>query len=312
MRKKMATIVAVALIATMQVNTAFAMEVLPKDEKASQKEISSEPLITPDPNEVEMQDTHGKASDYVKNGKLEDAGNIEIEWNGSAYATYGCSTATINYGNPARSNIDMTLTVGLFDGDLIKYFGTTFRPEEEINELAQKGWAALQDGINLSDAAKLVNLDYFDEMTAEDISNLTKKELISILGEQNFAEMTEEELDDLDENGIEELSEVNKLTLAQLGGYGFYTNYMKIGNTGVIEQGYAIYQVDLYTLPGSITLPKGKYKAVFVLNAYDKNKNEFSDFFVHLPISLEIREDLPEELQEEYKVTLATRIDVSQ
>ena len=44
-------------------------------------------------------------------------------------------------------------------------------------------------------------------------------------------------------------------------------------------------------------------------NAYDANKNELSDFFIHLPITLQIAEDLPEELQIEYGITLATRID---
>ena len=310
MSRKIAIVLAICMLATMHVSTAFAMEVLPKDEKSSEKVIPKEPLILPDPNEVVLEENHGKESSYIKNGKHEDSGNVELFWNGSAYATYGCSTATINYGNPKRSNIDMTLDVAIFDGDLIEYFGTTFRPKKEVNELALKGFEALQKGINLSDAAKLVDLNYFGEMTPEEVIKLNKEELASILGEQNFADLTEDELLNLNEESVKELSEVNKLTLAQLGGYGFYTYYIEIGNTGLIEKGYAIYQVDLYTLPGSITLPKGKYKAVFVLNAYDKLKNEFSDFFIHLPISLEIKEDLPKELQEEYNVTLATRIDV--
>ena len=314
MRKKLLMCTVIALIATMQVNTVFAIEVLPKDRTSTMKEISDEPLIEVDPNETKMEDDHGKTSHYVRNGLLEDTGKIELEWNSRAYATYGCSTATINYGNPAKSNIDMTLKVALFDGDLIEYFGTTFRPEKEINEFAAKGLKALQNGIRLSDAAKLVNLEtkYFDEMTPEEISKLSKKEIISILGEKEFAGMTEKELSNLNKKSVKKLSEVNKLTLAQLGGYGFYTNYMTIGETGVIEPGYAIYQVDLYTLPGSITLPKGEYKAIYVLNSYDKYKNEFSDFFIHLPVTLEVQEDLPEELQKEYKVTLAKRIDISQ
>lgn len=310
MKRKIATIVAIALIATMQVATTNAMEVLPKDGEWSYKEAPEEPLVTPDPKEVYVEDHHGESGGYVENGELEDTGSLELSWNSKAIATYGCSTAKINYENLNRSNIDITVTVAIFDGDLIEYFGTTFRPEEEVNELALKGYYALQSGISLSDASKLVTLKYFDDMTEEEISKLTKKEIVSILGKKNFAGMTEEELDSLDREGVKNLSEKNKLILAQLGGYNFYTFYMEIGNTGVVEPGYGIYEVDLYTLPGKITLPKGQYKAIYVLKSYDKIKNKFSDFYIHLPINLEVVEDLPEELQKEYDVILATRIDM--
>ena len=290
----------------------------------------------PDPDQVKVSsnDAH-----YVQNEERQDSGTVKLEWNGSAYSKYGCSTANINYTNTLDSNIDVKLSVAIFDGDLLEYFGTTFRTEKEINDLALKGFEAFKSGISISNAAKLS--DYFGKRTPEEISKIGKFRLSMILGGKKFAGMNSWQLFTLTEEKVKELSEKDKLTLAQLGGYGFYTRYAKIGETnGYIEPGYAIYQVDLNQLigdgfyevedsdgnttevpyglrGGNITLPRRfkvlengtketiSYNAIYILNAFDKENNEYSRVFVHLPIELYIEEDLPEELQKEYGITLA-------
>lgn len=306
MRRLFWLLLVVFLVTTMS-TTSLALEIMPKNGQYDPGEKPDEPIVTPDPRAVL---TGSEETDYIENGEWEDAGTVWVEWNDTAYATYGCSTADINYTNPNRSNIGVTLSIGIFDGDMITYFGTTFRPEKELLELAMRGYKALQDGIYISDADYLVaEGGIFEGMDSKEISNLDKDELTYILGNQEFIGMNQEELMNLSEDDVNSLSEIDKLTLAQLGGYNFYTYCVILGEAGVINPGYTLYQVDLHTLPGRITIPKGEYKAVFVLNGYDANKNELSDFFIHLPITLEVEEDLPEELQIEYSVTLATRID---
>ena len=337
MRKKIvATIVALALAMAIIPSTAFAVEILPNDgeesiqetESEEEKEEPEEPLAMPDPDQVKVSsnDAH-----YVQNEERQDSGTVKLEWNGSAYSKYGCSTADINYTNTLDSNIDVKLSVAIFDGDLLEYFGTTFRTEKEINDLALKGFEAIKTGITVSNAAKLSA--YFGKLTPEDISMLGKFRLCFILGSQKFAGMGRWDFLTLNEEKVKKLSEKDKLTLAQLGGYGFYTRYAKIGETnGYIEPGYAIYNINLNQLIGdgfyevedstgktiempyglrenNITLPKGNYNAVYILNAFDKEKNEFSKVFIHLPVDLYVEEDLTEELQKEYNVTLAELVD---
>ena len=344
MRKKLFTIVAIALMAIIPVNTAFAVEVLPNNgeestqEAETEKDVPEEPLAKPDPNEVKVSSSDAH---YVQNEERQDSGTVKLEWNGSAYSKYGCSTADINYTNTLDSNIDVKLSVGIFDGDLLEYFGTTFRTEKEINDLALKGFEALKSGISVSNAAKLVELGYFGERNAEEIAKLGRIRRYFILGQQKFANLSTFDLFQLTEDKVKEMSEKDKLTLAQLGGYEFDKRYAIIGETnGYIEPGYAIYKVDLNQLigdgfyevedsagnttempyglrGGNITLPRRvkihedgtketiSYNAVYILNAFDKEKNEFSKVFIHLPIDLYVEEDLPEELQKEYNVTLA-------
>ena len=309
MRLKRLGTILITVTLLFSLNSAFAIEVLQKDGEHESQPIPAEPLVTPDPRAKSLS-VEGYEADYVENSELKDTGFVELHWNSTAYAKYGCSIASINYENPTRSNIGMTLSVAIFDGNLIKYFGTTYRSEEEVLELALEGLDALQNGIKISDAPLLVKEDgLFYGLTEEEVSLLTKSELIQLLVEQNFLGMSAEELNLLDEDGVKALNEIEKLTLAQLGGYNFYTFYQKIGETGVINPGYAIYEVELQTLPGMLVIPKGEYEGIFVLNAFDEYRNELSDFFIHLPITLKIAEDLPEELQEEYGVSLAVRID---
>ena len=272
-------------------SSAMAVEIIPKDGEYS-KEVELEPMVTPEPNAVLV-------------------GSVWVYWNDTAYSKYGCSIADINYTNPNRSNIGVTFSVGIFDGDMIKYFGTTFRTSEEVHELALKGYEALQNGISLSSADYLVQEGgIFEGMMSEDIVSLDKAGLAKALGEKSFIGMNEEELMALDEVKIDSFTEIEKLTLAQLGGYNFYTYYMSLAEAGVINPGYALYQIELHTLPGAITIPKGEYDAVYVLNGYDAIKNELSDFFIHLPVTLQISEDVPEELLNEYGITMAKRIDI--
>lgn len=302
-RRLLAGVLAGILLST----SALAVEVIPKNGIYEPESAPIEPIVTPEPRAVLVGE---EETDYIENGEHEDAGTVWVYWNDTAYSKYGCSIADINYTNPNRSNIGVTLSVGIFDGDLIEYFGTTFRKEDEVQEFAMMGFNALNEGVALSNASYLVvEGGIFEGMTEEEVASLDKEGLAKVLGDKNFIGMTSEELMALDESKVKELGEIDKLTLAQLGGYNFYTYCVSIGEAGVINPGYALYQVELHTLPGVITIPKGEYKAVFILNGYDAKKNELSDFFIHLPITLQIAEDLPEELQVEYGITLATRID---
>lgn len=305
---KLWRILAGILVGCLLTSSAFAVEILPKDEEYEQKVGVVEPIATPDPRAVLV---GSEEANYVENGELEDTGKVELHWNGTAYSAYGCTTGgRISFTNPNRSNIGLTLSIAIFDGDLVEYFGTTFREAEEVQELAMAGYEALQNGIWLSNASYLVEEgEVFEGMNAEDIAVLNKSELAELLGEKNFLGMTAEEFEALDEAGVQALSEIEKLNLAKLGGYNFYTYYMSIAEAGVINPGYALYEIDLHTLPGLVCIPKGEYKAVFVLNAYDANKNELSDFYIHLPITLQIENDLPEDVLLENGITLATRID---
>lgn len=287
---------------------ASAVEILPKGGVYEHRQAPEEPIVTPDPNAVLVGSEKDK---LVENGEFEDTGTVWVEWNGHAYSDYGCTTAKINYTNPTRSNIGVTLAIGIFDSDLIDYFGTTFRDVDEQVSLAEKGLEALKSGITLSTATKLVqNNQTFENMDAEELSAMSSEDLIKFLGEKNFIGMTSEELEKLDEASLATLDELQRLELAQLGTYNPYESYQKIaGDTGVINPGYAMYEIDLYTLPGRKVIPAGEYKAVYVLNGYMADKNELSDFFIHLPITLHIAEDLPENVQAEYGVELVNRID---
>ena len=306
MKKKV--ILALVLVLACMTTSAFAIEVLPKDGMRTPKQVDEMPIVTPEPRAVLVETERDK---LVENTEFEDQGTVWVEWNGKVISDYGCSTAKMNYTNPTRSNIGVTLALAIFDTDLVKYFGTTFRTLEEQVDMATTGLEALRSGITLSTASKLVaNNDYFLGMTAEELNAMSSEDLIKFLGDKSFIGMTAEELKTLDEAGLLELDELQRLELAQLGTYNPNEFYQKIGGeTGVINPGYALYEIDLYTLPGKNVLPKGEYTAVFVLNGYMEDKNELSDFFIHLPIELQVKEDLPVELQEEYSVNLLSRID---
>lgn len=299
-------VVALFFVLTLFMSSALAVEVLPINGSHEPKEIQQEPIVTLDPRVVQI----GSRDNLVENDEFEDKGTVWVEWNGKAYALYGCTTAEINYTNPTRSNIGVTLSMAIFDSDLLNYFGTTFRNENEQVELAKSGLDALKNGIELSYASKLLQItDYFDGMTDEEVSNLTSDELVSLLASKGFLDMTEEELRNLEESDLKQISEKQRLKLAEFGVYNPNEYYQLIGEDALINPGYAIYEIDLYTLPGRKVIPKGEYKAVFILNGYAADKNEMSDFFIHLPIELIIEEDLPDDLQKEYSVSLAVRID---
>lgn len=306
MKKFVTLVLTLVLVLTFGMSSALAVQIAPKDGEFEATPVPVEPLATPDPRAVVVGETD---VDFVENGELEDDGTVWISWNGKAYAKYGCTTASISYTNPSSSNIGVTLKVGIFDRNLITYFGTTFRLEEEVNELAVAGYEALQNGLKLGAATNLIQDGYFEGLTEAEVSELDKEQVATYLGEKNFLEMDKDALIALTEEDVLAWDEISKLSIAELGGYDFDQFYMEIGEAGVINPGYALYEVDLYTLPNRICISKGEYEAVFVLQGYDAIKNSLSDFFIHLPIELYIEEDLTEELCEEYDITVATRID---
>lgn len=304
--KKVVILVVAMILACM--STALAVEILPKDGVYEHKQTISEPIVTPEPNAVLIGEEKDK---LVENGEFEDTGVVWVEWNGNAYSDYGCTTAKISYTNPTRSNIGVTLAIGIYDTDLIDYFGTTFREVEEQIDLAAEGLKALKSNLTLSATTRLAqNNEFFEGTDPETVSAMSSEELIKFLGDKNFIGMTSEELEKLDESDLIKLDELQRLELAQLGTYNPDEAYQKIaGDTGVINPGYAMYAIDLYTLPGRKVIPAGEYKAVYVLNGYMADKNELSDVFIHLPITLHIAEDLPESVQAEYGVELLDRVD---
>ena len=309
--KKMLALILVLLFTLSTNAVTFAVELSDKDGKFQEKPtVAPEPLATIDPNAVRLTDID---PNLIENQELEDKGTVWLDWNGKAYAKYGCSPAIINYTNPIKSNIGVVLSVGIYDGDLIKYFGTTFRDEEEINKLALEGFNALHNGIEAFAARRLTAKGgIFEGEEVESITSLEKEDIFKKLGEIGFLNMTEDQLKNLSIFDVYNMSEIEKLTLATLCEYDFYMYRLIIGDAGLINPGYALYKVDLYNLPGRLVIPTGEYKAFFELNGYDENKNAFSDFHIRLPITLYIQEDLPEELQEEYELQMAKRIDQTQ
>lgn len=306
--KKTCYLMLVLMLVLMVVGTtASAIEVLPMNGTHTSEEGLTEPIVTPDPRAVKV---GSDRDELVENDEFEDHGTVWVEWSGRAISLYGCTTAKINYTNPTRSNIGVTLSMAIFDEDLLRYFGTTYRSEEEQLELAMTGLKALKEGITPSSATKLLTItEYFEGMTEKEIDELSPEELVNRLAEHGFLGMTAEELFALDENGLREFTEVERLEVAKIGIYNPEEYYLLIGEDALINPGYAIYEIDLYSLPGRLVLPKGEYDAAFVLNGYMADKNEMSDFFIHLPITLVVQKDLPEELQEEYSLELAVRID---
>lgn len=306
MRRFVTLLLAVIMVLSFGMTSASAFMVTPKDGEL-ETQVSPEGLLAqPEPRAVLTGD---ETLDFVENGEGEDNGTVWISWNTHAYSKYGCSTASINYSNPSSSNIGVTLAIGIFDENLITYFGTTFRTEEEINELAVKGYEALQSGLNISSATNLISEGHFVGMTEADVIALDKEALAASLAETGFLGLDKDTLMALTEEEVLGWDEVAKLTLAELGGYDMDQYYQEIGKTGVINPGYTLYEVDLYTLPGRISLAKGEYEVVFVLQGFDAIKNQLSDVIIHLPVILEVEEDLTEELMADYDITCATRID---
>ena len=307
MKKLLAMLLATILTLT-TFATAFAVGVAPVNGEYVPEEIPTEPLATPEPNAVKIADFD--EDNFVENGELQDQGTVWVEWAGTMKSKWGCSTASMNYTNPTRSNIGVTFKVGIFDCDLVTYFGTTFRSEEETKVLALYGLNAMNNGMHISALKEFRGIGMpFEGIGEEDFANMEVRDIVEILVSKGFmGGMTTDEILALTEDDVASMSEIQKLDLAQLADYDYFASYQVIGEAGVINPGYALYHIDLYTLPGRITLPKGDYRAVYVLNGYDAEKNQLSKFFIHLPITLNVEEDLPEELQIEYGVSLADRI----
>jgi len=288
---------------------ALAISVIPKDGIYTPEEVPVEPLVTPDPKAVKM----GGTGILVENSEYEDSGKIWISF-GHAIADYGCVPARVNYVNQSRSNKGVVITLRISDAELLRAFGTTFKYEDELNELALNGYRALQNGITLSVANNLTlkkdEINSYDrvlsDFDAETVYAMDRNELIWNLGLRNFLGRTAEQLQVLTEEDVYGLDEMGKLMLAHLGGYNFDEYSLSIAEGGLINPGYALYEMDLHNLPGMYVIPKGKYYVFYELQGYDPEKNEMSDFHINLPIVLEVKEDLPQEYLEQYDLKLAT------
>ena len=324
MKRLMAILLGIMLV--FSANIAFAIDIVPKDGEQATLEVPTELTETPEPDAtlVGMPNQRVEASfkewedgvmdpkifyTYMKENEFVDDGKVWISWSNKAYSEHGCATnASIRFTNPSDSDIGVTLKIAIFDAELLNNFGTTFRTRDEVLELASKGLEALKNGIHITAAEKLVkNNSAFAGMTAEELC-VKPAELPKLLASKGFLGMTEEEIAELSIDKVARLNEIGQLTVATLGGYDPNTMYMEIAKAGVIKPGYRLQQIDLHTLPGKVCLPKGTYNAIFVVNGFDAWKSELSDFFVQLPLTLTIREDLSEELQKEYGVTLAKKI----
>lgn len=310
--RKLSVGLALFVLLLAMVSQSLAIGVIAKDGSATVKVAPVEPLATPDPRAVKV----GGTGNLVKNGYYEDSGKVWISF-GHSKAKYGCVPAQINYENQSRSNKGVVISLCIFDYELIRCFGTTFRPEEELNELALKGYEAMQNGLTASAAASITTKGddlvtherFFSHFDAETVMQMDRNQLIWELGLINFLGRTAEELQNLTIEDVYNLSEIDKLMLAHLGGYNFDEYGQSIAEGGLINPGYALYEIDLHNLNGMKVLPKGEYYVHYELKGYDPDKNEFSDFQINLPIILEIEEDLPQNYCDEYGLSLAKLID---
>lgn len=321
--KRLVAIILVAFALLSSV-TAFAVEVVPRNGEAAEVTVPTELTEFPEEKAIQIGDTNedveasfAEWEDGVMDPEVfaaymeknsEDDGEVWISWSDEVYSKYGCTTATLLYTNPSESNIGVTFEIAIFDAELIDVFGTTFREEGEVFKLALGGFEALKSGVTSSTATRLIkNNEIFEGMSEADFL-IEPLELLELLASKGFMGFSKEELSSLNAEKIKKMSEIDQLKLAELGGYDPYSYYMEIAKQGVIKPGFKLEEADLHTLPGRICLPKGEYNAVFVLNGFDAWKSELSDFVIHLPITLSIKEDLPEELQSEYEITLAEKV----
>lgn len=259
-----------------------------------------------DPKAVQVEE---QVVDHVENGEHEDTGDVFVRWSKGATVKYGCDLASIDYTNPGRSNMGVKLELMLYDDQAFKYFGTTFRSEEELNALAVAGLEALKLGApNVWTMDKLLMKGIV--VTDQYEYPVSYEDLLDIIVENGYLGYTKEQWLALDEETILRMPEYEKLMIAQFGDYKFKLgNFLSLGETGVLPQGYAINEIQLHTFGDNYTLPAGNYNAQFWIVGYDALKGEYSKFGSSVPVTLHVQQDLPKNLQEEYGIKLAVRVD---
>ena len=245
-------------------------------------------------------------SEFVDNEEGKDSGLVQFYWNPEIYVVYGCSVATMTYENPIKSNLGVKAQIAISDKTLIENFGTTFRSEAEINDFAFQGLEVLKNGVSSYSVAYgifkngLLPRDYLNSRV-----NIPSEKLIEILVQTDFMGLTSEELSNLSEESVKNFSEIEKLELAQLGGYSFKKSYHFLGTTEIVNPGYAVYNTPLFTFENNITLPKGTYTASYIMTPYDESQGDMSDMTMVFPAIINVEKDLPKDLCEQYGITLA-------
>ena len=75
MKRVLVMFLAMVLIMSFSMSSAFAVDILPKDGKDEATEAPTEPLATPDPRAVSV---GGDRTEFVENGEGEDKGTVWI------------------------------------------------------------------------------------------------------------------------------------------------------------------------------------------------------------------------------------------
>lgn len=226
----------------------------------------------------------------VQNANGDDSGDVFVQWDQDAAAHYGDGVAKIFYKNPGKSNMGVKVELVIFDNKAYEYFGTTFKSEEELNKLAMQGFAAMQNGV--PDIATRDML-FAKGITKENDFDcpLDFAGLIDVLVDNDFLGFSKGDWASLDRTNIRNLSEYQKLMIAQFGDYGFEKNdFVSIGETaGIIDPGYMITSMQLHAIgDDGFVLPEGDYQAQFHIVGYDTGKEDFSDLKINVPVVLRI------------------------
>ena len=225
----------------------------------------------------------------AQNEKGTDSGDVFIQWDSDAVAEHGDDVAKIYYKNPGTSNMGVKVELVIFDNRAYEYFGTTFKSKDELNDLVMQGFAAMQNGIPdiatrdmlfVKGITKDNNFDY----------PLDYAGLIDVLVENDFLGFSKEDWASINRGNIKDLSEYQKLMIAQFGDYTFDRDgFVSIGETGIINPGYMITSMQLHPVgEDDFVLPAGEYNAQFHIVGYDTGKEDFSDLKINMPVVLHI------------------------
>ena len=246
--------------------------------------------------------------DLVQNEEDEDSGDVYIQWGEDVTCTYGYGVARMGYKNPGESNMGVKIELIIFDNVLYEYFGTTFKPDDVLDLLALEGFRAMSDGI--------ANIDERDMLFVKGITRdynfatqLDFEGLVDILVQNEFLGYSIEDWYSLNEENIHNLSEYEKLMIAQFGNYTFNMgNFLVVGETGVIYPGYKLSLIDLHEIGNGYILPEGNYPAQFHITGYDLSRGVYSDMSVNMPVRIHILKTISKKRADQLGFAVAKRI----
>ena len=247
--------------------------------------------------------------EFANNSKGKDSGDVFIRWGQDVFAAFGCSLMEMYYINPGYSNLGVKVELILTDDNLTELFGTTFKSNKELNELALAGFRAMQVGVLNKDAMSRLVIKGVVATNEYDYP-LSYVDFAKVLVENNYLGYSLDDWLGMTEEKLLALNEYEKLMIAQFGDYKFYRGgYLSLGETGIINPGYEITIMQLHTFgEDDYVLPGGDYAASLLITPYDAERDEYSKISTKVPVMLHVEQDLPKELQEEYGIKLAVKV----